>query len=89
MCTNFPPSSSQNWASVCSLFVNASKISVTLFEEGEIQRGSSEKTQHVNVRLIAATKRNLEQEVVAQTFRADLFERLNVSPLIVPPWAAR
>jgi len=54
-------------------------------QEGEIQRVGSEKTQQVNVRLITATNRNLEQEVATGTFRADLFHRLNVYPITVPP----
>ena len=54
-------------------------------QEGEIQRVGSEKLQHVDVRLITATNRNLEQEVAAGTFRADLYHRLNVYPITVPP----
>jgi anaerobic nitric oxide reductase transcription regulator len=53
-------------------------------QEGEIQRVGSEKAIHVNVRLLAATNRNLEEEVKAGRFRADLFHRLNVYPIKVP-----
>jgi anaerobic nitric oxide reductase transcription regulator len=54
-------------------------------QEGEIQRIGSEKMLYVDVRLIAATNRNLEKEVVKGRFRADLYHRLNVYPLHVPP----
>lgn len=53
-------------------------------QEGEIQRVGSDKTHNVNVRLLAATNRNLEQEVENNRFRADLFHRLNVYPISVP-----
>ncbi|BBO73215.1 anaerobic nitric oxide reductase transcription regulator NorR [Desulfosarcina widdelii] len=53
-------------------------------QEGEIQRVGSDMTSRVDVRLLAATNRNLEQEVESKRFRADLFHRLNVYPLNVP-----
>ncbi len=54
-------------------------------QQGEIQRVGSDQLVKADVRLIAATNRDLEQEVKAQRFRADLFHRLNVYPLRVPP----
>jgi len=53
-------------------------------QQGEIQRVGSDKMIKAEVRLIAATNRDLEQEVKAERFRPDLFHRLNVYPLRVP-----
>jgi anaerobic nitric oxide reductase transcription regulator len=53
-------------------------------QEGEIQRVGSDKPLHVNVRSVAATNRDLEEEVRAGRFRADLFHRLNMYPIRVP-----
>ena len=53
-------------------------------QEGDIQRVGSEKAVRVDVRLLAATNRDLEQEVARRRFRADLFHRLNVYPIEVP-----
>jgi len=53
-------------------------------QQGEIQRVGSDQVIRANVRLIAATNRDLEREVKAERFRADLFHRLNVYPLKVP-----
>ena len=53
-------------------------------QQGEIQRVGSDKSFKADVRLIAATNRELERAVRAERFRADLFHRLNVYPLKVP-----
>lgn len=53
-------------------------------QEGEIQRVGGEKTIKVNVRLIAATNKNLEQMVAEKTFREDLYYRLNVMRIRLP-----
>ena len=53
-------------------------------QNGEIQRVGSDQQIKVNVRIIAATNRNLQQEVAAGLFRPDLYHRLAVYPLPVP-----
>ncbi|PAU39938.1 nitric oxide reductase transcription regulator [Vibrio coralliilyticus] len=55
-----------------------------VIQQGELQRVGSDKHLLVNVRIIAATNRLLENEVEQGQFRADLFHRLNVFPISVP-----
>ena len=54
-------------------------------QDGEFERLGTAKTSHVNVRMIAATHRDLPERVKNGTFREDLFYRLNVFPIHVPP----
>ena len=60
-----------------------------VIEEGAFERLGSTKTIRVNVRIIAATNRDLSQEVQQGAFREDLFYRLNVFPIIIPPLRER
>ena len=60
-----------------------------VLQEGEIQRVGTDVPRKVDVRVLAATNRNLEEEVRAGRFRADLFHRVNVYPLRVPPLRER
>jgi two-component system response regulator HydG len=58
-------------------------------QEREIQRLGSDEILHVDVRIVAATNRNLEDEVKQGKFREDLFYRLNVMNLHIPPLRER
>ena len=60
-----------------------------VLQEKKFERVGGEETIEVDVRIIAATNRNLEEEVKAGRFRQDLFYRLNVIRLEVPPLRAR
>jgi DNA-binding NtrC family response regulator len=60
-----------------------------VIENGEVQRVGSLEPRKVDVRLIAATNRNLPEEVDAGRFRADLYYRLNVTEVRLPPLRRR
>ena len=60
-----------------------------VLEEGRFERLGSPKTLQVNVRIIAATNRDLSQDVKESRFRKDLYYRLNVFPIYVPPLRER
>ncbi len=56
-----------------------------VLQYGDIQRVGDDRSLRVDVRVLAATNRDLREEVLAGNFRADLFHRLSVFPLTVPP----
>ena len=60
-----------------------------VLQEQELERLGSNRIIKVDVRVIAATNKNLEEEIIRGTFREDLFYRLNVIPIHVPPLRER
>jgi formate hydrogenlyase transcriptional activator len=60
-----------------------------VLQEQEFERLGSGRTHHINVRLVAATHRDLAQMVARHEFRSDLYYRLNVFPVVAPPLRER
>jgi len=60
-----------------------------VIQDGEFERLGSPRTIKVNVRIIAASNRNLEEEIKSGRFREDLFYRLSVFPITIPPLRQR
>jgi formate hydrogenlyase transcriptional activator len=60
-----------------------------VLQEQEFERLGSGRTHHINLRLVAATHRDLAQMVARNEFRSDLYYRLNVFPVAVPPLRER
>ena len=74
---------------VSDLNLEAQAKLLRVLETGEIQRLGAERVQRVDVRVVAATNQRLDQAVGAGTFREDLYFRLNVFPIELPPLRQR
>lgn len=60
-----------------------------VLQEGEVERIGDLKPINLDIRVLAATNRNLEDMIKQKTFREDLYYRLNVVPLVIPPLRER
>lgn len=71
------------------LSLNLQAKLLRVLQYGDLQRVGDDNVLRVNVRVLAATNRDLKQEVLNNRFRADLFHRLSVFPVHVPPLRER
>ena len=69
---------------ICDMSLAAQTKVLRALQESEITRVGSDKAIKVNVRVLAATNKNLAKEIAEGNFREDLFHRLNVIPIAVP-----
>lgn len=60
-----------------------------MLQERTIERVGGSKTIHIDVRIIAATNRDLEAMIISKEFREDLYYRINVIPIVLPPLRER
>ena len=69
--------------------LNAQAKVLRVLQDGEVTRIGGSKRTKVDVRVLAATNKNLEEEIAAGRFREDLYYRINVVPIAVPPLRER
>ncbi|MBI1938305.1 MAG: sigma-54-dependent Fis family transcriptional regulator [Ignavibacteriales bacterium] len=74
---------------IADLPLNTQSKLLRVLQDGEIEKIGRSETIKVNVRVIAASNKNLEDEVRAKRFREDLYYRLNIIPIIIPPLRER
>lgn len=74
---------------VVELSPRAQASLLRVLQEGEIERVGDTRTRRIDVRVVAAANEDLEQAVQAGKFRADLFYRLNIYPVHIPPLRER
>ncbi|MCG7991585.1 MAG: sigma 54-interacting transcriptional regulator [Candidatus Thiodiazotropha lotti] len=74
---------------VGDLSMNAQAKLLRVLQEGEIERVGDTRTRKVDVRVIAATNVDLQEAVAEGRFRSDLYYRLNIYPVIIPPLRER
>ncbi|SPL70484.1 phenol degradation transcriptional regulator MobR [Acinetobacter stercoris] len=74
---------------VIELSPRAQAALLRMLQEGEFERVGDSQTRKVDVRIVAATNEDLEQAVKDGRFRADLYYRLNIFPVIIPPLRER
>jgi formate hydrogenlyase transcriptional activator len=73
------------WGEVGDIPLELQPKLLRVLQDGEFERLGSTQTQRANVRLIAATNKDLAKLVARNQFRSDLYYRLNVFPISVPP----
>ena len=74
---------------VCRLPQDAQISLLRLLQHKEIESGKAGKPLKVNVRIIAATEKDISREIEAERFREDLYFRLTILPIAIPPLRAR
>lgn len=74
---------------VIELSPRAQAALLRMLQEGEFERVGDQQTRKVDVRIVAATNEDLEQAVKDGKFRADLYYRLNIFPVMIPPLRER